>query len=149
MLIAVTSQDYFRTVTPHAGKTRRFILFEADPSGSIREIERLELPEGMTFHDFAGGPHPLDRADVILTGSAGPGFVRKLATRGVAVRLSRQHEPIEAVRDYLATGAIDPSGKECADCGDHGHPHDHGHHHAHDHSHNHGHHPLPVQESST
>lgn len=39
MKIAVTSQN-FRTVTAHAGKTRRFLVFDIPSGDSPREVER-------------------------------------------------------------------------------------------------------------
>ena len=46
MKIGVGSQN-FRTITGHAGKTRRFLIYEAGQAG-IREIERLDLPKEMS-----------------------------------------------------------------------------------------------------
>ncbi len=111
MIIAVASQN-FRTVTPHAGKTRRFILFETAADGQPAEIGRLDLPQGMAFHDFPGGSHPLDRAEVILAASAGAGFIRKMAERGILAAATAQTDPAEAVRHFIAQGpaAVAPCG---------------------------------------
>ncbi|HKJ77206.1 MAG TPA: nitrogen fixation protein, partial [Gammaproteobacteria bacterium] len=43
MEIAITSQN-FRTVTGHAGKTRRFLVYEAGPGQEPVEVDRLDLP---------------------------------------------------------------------------------------------------------
>ncbi|HAF55643.1 MAG TPA: nitrogen fixation protein, partial [Thauera sp.] len=44
MRIAITSQN-FRTVTAHAGKARRFLVFDLSCPCLPREIERLDLPK--------------------------------------------------------------------------------------------------------
>lgn len=98
MRIAVTSQN-FRSVTGHAGKTRRFLVFDV---GTLCDaVTHLDLPIEMSFHEFTGGEHPLDDVDVILTASAGPGFVAKLAQRGVRVVTCGESDPHKAVQDYL------------------------------------------------
>jgi hypothetical protein len=53
MRIGVTSQN-FRTITGHAGKTRRFLIFEQDATGAMREAQRLDLPLEMSLHEFRG-----------------------------------------------------------------------------------------------
>ena len=80
MRIAVTSQN-FRTITGHAGKTRRFLVFEAEPGGEPREVERLDLPKELSFHEYRGNEaHPVDGVAVIITTSAGAGFVHRVIT---------------------------------------------------------------------
>jgi predicted Fe-Mo cluster-binding NifX family protein len=100
MRIAVTSQN-FRTVTPHAGKTRRFLIYEAQSGTDPAEVARLDLPREMSFREFGGGPHPVDGVDVLLTGSAGDGFVRKMTARGIRVVVTEESNPIQAVKDVL------------------------------------------------
>ncbi|ADE11042.1 NifB/NifX family molybdenum-iron cluster-binding protein [Sideroxydans lithotrophicus] len=101
MKIAVSSQN-FKSVTGHAGKSRRFIIFDIGAPCDSPEVVWLDLPKEMTFHEFSGDRHPLDDMDVILTASAGQGFVDKLARRGVQVITCGESEPYKAVRDYLA-----------------------------------------------
>jgi predicted Fe-Mo cluster-binding NifX family protein len=126
MKVAVTSQN-FRTVTPHAGKTRRFLVFEINPDQTPKEIGRLDLDREMTMHEFRGrGAHPLDQVDALITGSAGAGFVQKLGARGVRVVVTSESDPLLAIADFLS-GKVKPP-----------HPHDcdhHGHGHGHDHEH--------------
>jgi len=50
MKLAVTSQN-FRTITGHAGKTRRFIIFAAEDNETAVEIDRLDLAKEMSMHD--------------------------------------------------------------------------------------------------
>jgi hypothetical protein len=65
MKIAVTSQN-FRTITGHAGKTRRFLVYEAEGS-EVREIQRLDLPKEQSFHELPGdAAHPIDGVDVLI-----------------------------------------------------------------------------------
>lgn len=100
MKIAVSSQN-FKTVTGHAGRARRFMIFDITLPCDPEETGRLDLPREMAMHEFGGGPHPLDQMDVIITAGAGEGFIRKLSHRGVKVILTDQADPRQAVRDYL------------------------------------------------
>lgn len=126
MRFAIASQNR-RTVTGHAGMTRRFLLLEADaPGDEPREVGRLDLPREQAFHNFHGdGPHPVDGVDVMIVGSCGAGFEQRLARRGIRVVQTSEPDPAQAVRDFLA-GTVKPP-----------EPHEHGHHH---HHHHHGHH---------
>lgn len=97
MKIAVTSQN-FRTVTGHAGKTRRFLIYEIGADRAPREIERLDLPKGMAFHDFRGdGPHPVDVVNVLVTSGCGQGFSNRMASRGIRVIPTSETDPDKAV----------------------------------------------------
>lgn len=101
MKIAVTSQN-FRTITGHAGKTRRFLVYEDTPEG-LKELPRLDLPKELAFHEFHGsGPHPVDGVDVLVTASCGEGFVRRLAARGIRVIATGESDPLTAVRLVVA-----------------------------------------------
>ena len=102
MRIAVASQNY-RTVTPHAGVTRRFLVYEGEPGDTPREVDRLDLPRDMAIRDFSGRePHPFDAIDTVIVGSAGQGFVRRMAERGVEAVVTSETDPLKAVRDNLA-----------------------------------------------
>ncbi len=126
MKIAVTSQN-FRTITPHAGKTRRFLVYEIDPSGEVIEGERLDLDKMMTMHEFQGNQdaHPLDEMDVIISGSAGAGFVQRLHARGVRVVVTGETDPMQAIAD-LQNDRIKPPAPHS--CNHHNHHHSHTHH---------------------
>ena len=82
MRIAVTRQN-FKTVTGHAGKTRRFIVFETDGTSAPTEVQRLDLPSGMSLHDYHGDDHPLFTLglDALVTQGAGDGFRARMATK--------------------------------------------------------------------
>ena len=106
MKIAVTSQN-FRTITPHAGRTRRFLVYEATEGGEPVEVDRLDLPKELSMHEFhADGPHPLDAVDVIIAGSFGEGFATRIAARGIVAVATDLTYPIEAVKEYLGTTAV-------------------------------------------
>lgn len=123
MRIAVASQN-FRTITGHAGKTRRFLIFEAAPGAVPQEVARLDLPREMSIHEFRGpGPHPLEAMQAVIVGSAGDGFVRRLAAWGVETAVTPETDPAAAAA-ALAEGRLVRAT---------GHHHDHDHDHDHDH----------------
>ena len=114
MKIAVTSQNY-RTVTGHAGKTRRFLVYEATPGGTPTEIDRLDLDKVMTMHEFRNnaGSHPLDQMDALITASAGAGFIQKMFTRSVAVVVTGEEDPVQAVKDLMDNNIKPPAPDSC------------------------------------
>ncbi|MBK1721844.1 NifB/NifX family molybdenum-iron cluster-binding protein [Thiocystis violacea] len=103
MRIAVTSQN-FKTITGHAGKTRRFLIMESDGTGPADEVGRLDLPAQMSLHDYHGDDHPLfgARIDAVITQSAGRGFVERLARHGIAVHTTSATDPLQAAADLAA-----------------------------------------------
>ncbi len=121
MRIAVTSQN-FRTITGHAGKSRRFLILEVVDQAAPVEVERLDLPPDMSLHDYHGDDHPLFgmNLDAVLTQSAGGGFIERLSRQGIAVHATSASDPMSAASD-LAAGRPLPVAA----------PHDHGHDHSH------------------
>ncbi|SNT42934.1 Predicted Fe-Mo cluster-binding protein, NifX family [[Luteovulum] sphaeroides subsp. megalophilum] len=116
MRIAVTSQN-FRTITAHAGKTRRFLVFEVRVGEPAHEIERLDLPKEMAIHEFRGsGPHPLDGVEAVISASAGEGFVRRMAVRGVQAVTTSETDPARAA-EALAAGQLHPAEPHAHDDG--------------------------------
>jgi len=101
MKIGITSQN-FRTITGHAGKTRRFLVYTPDNQGVPLETGRLDLPKEMSMHEFRGVKHPLDDLDVLITGSCGEGFVRRMAAKGVRVIATSETDPVRAASMLLA-----------------------------------------------
>jgi predicted Fe-Mo cluster-binding NifX family protein len=94
--IGITSQN-FRTITGHAGKTRRFLVYGQPENEEIREIMRLDLPKELSMHEFHGeGSHPIDELDVIVTASCGDGFMRRMSGRGIRVILTSETDPLTA-----------------------------------------------------
>ncbi len=119
MKIAVTSQN-FRTITQHAGKSRRFLIFEQDPTtGAVQEIARLDLPKEMSMHEFRGVDHPLFEMDYLITASGGQGFVQRMARAGVEVIITGEADPQIAANAVIEGKPLAPPA-----------PHDHGHHQA-------------------
>jgi predicted Fe-Mo cluster-binding NifX family protein len=108
MKIAVTSQN-FRTITQHAGKTRRFLIFEQDPeTGLVRELSRLNLPKQMSMHEFRGDYHPLFKMDYLITGSSGQGFIRRMNEAGVEVIVTGEEDPLAAVTAVIEGKPLPP-----------------------------------------
>jgi predicted Fe-Mo cluster-binding NifX family protein len=121
-IIAVTSQNH-RTVTGHAGRCRRFKLF--DPATG-EETGGFELPLEGVLHEVDPLPgHPLAQAGTLITGGAGPGLRQRLAQFGINVYLTTTVSPEEAVREYIAGK---PSAVGATSSCDHTHGHDHHHH---------------------
>ncbi len=124
MRIAVSSQNW-TTITRHAGRSRRFLVFEADGAAPPTEEARLDLAPDQTMHETPHEcPHPLDEMVAVITAEAGAGFVRKMTARGVAVVFAEGLTPIEAAHRYAAgiLPAVDPA--QVGDCGGHA-PHHH------------------------
>ena len=89
-----TPSQNFRTITPHAGVARRFLVYDIAPGEPPHEVDRWDLPGDMAVREFRGpGPHPLDAVDVMIAGSAGLGFVRQMATRNVRAVVSPAQAP--------------------------------------------------------
>ena len=123
MKIGVSSQN-FRTITGHAGKGRRFMVFEADKGAEVQESGRLDLPKEMSMHGWDGqGEHPLFELDYLITGGCGAGFIRKLGSHGVTVKVTSETDPLTAAKALLAGNLAQ------ADPVEHTHEHSHAHHH--------------------
>ena len=106
--IAVSSQN-FRTITGHAGKARRFIIYEVKGPGEVEEAGRLELPKSMSIHNTLEiSPHPLDEVDALITAGAGAGFLRKMALRGVSVHRTSMSDPLQAATALAAGEDLPP-----------------------------------------
>jgi len=102
MKIGISSQN-FRTITGHAGKGRRFIIFTAENEDSVHETEKLDLPVEMSMHEWGyAGKHPLFELDYLITGSCGEGFIRKMAHHGIQVKVTSETDPLAAVKAFLA-----------------------------------------------
>lgn len=102
MRIAVASSD-FHSVSGHAGRAKRWLLFQIQPDGGFAAPERVELPGDQVFHyvEENGAPHPLDGIDAIITLSAGDGFIKHMEKRGAVVALTAEKDAETAVRGYL------------------------------------------------
>lgn len=105
MEIAVTSQNS-RSVTSHAGKSRRFLVLDISCPCTPCEIERIDLPKEMSFHGFRGDRHPIDGISALITGGAGAGFRRRMTQRSIGhadLSAARCHKGLECEQgDYGA-----------------------------------------------
>lgn len=127
MRIAVTSQN-FRTITGHAGKARRFIVFEIGSDGQVAEKERLDLPPHLAIHACEEhDPHPLDGSAVLITAGSGEGFVRRMARRGTRVVATSESDPEVAVHAFLAGCLKQAERHDATGCSHHHHHHAHAH----------------------
>ncbi len=107
MKIGVGSQN-FHSITGHAGKSRRFIIYVADGTGSVEERERLDLPKEMSLHEFRGIEHPLFELDALITGGCGQGFITRMSAAGVDVIATSETDPLKAVISYLQGRPLPP-----------------------------------------
>lgn len=109
MRVAVSSQN-FRSITGHAGKSRRFIVYELGADGAAAEVERLDLPKNMSLHEYHGDDHPLYRLGLaaVVTASAGAGFIQRMARHGIRVVATSETDIARALQK-VATGAPLPA----------------------------------------
>jgi predicted Fe-Mo cluster-binding NifX family protein len=112
MRIAITSQN-FKTITGHAGQTRRFIVYEANDAKEIHEVERIDLPKELTMHEYRGGEHPLFSLNLqaIVTQSAGQGFIQRVEQHGIKVLVTSESDPAVAIA-LVITGQPLPAADE-------------------------------------
>lgn len=117
MRIAITSQN-LKSVTAHAGKCRRFWIYETD-SGTLPERRFVEIPIEETFHFSHGGlASALDGIDVLITASMGGGLRAHLQRRGIVPFVTREENPDVAVVAYL-NGNLAASSAADHECDDH------------------------------
>ena len=99
--IAVSSQNR-KTVTEHAGKCRKFWIYETR-SGRVTGKTLLELPIEQSLHETpAGAPHPLDGVDVLITAGIGDGLRQRLGSRGIDALVTSEQNPDAAVAALIA-----------------------------------------------
>ncbi len=102
MKIAVTSQNR-REITSHAGKCRKFWIYQIDDQKQIQDKQLLELPLAQSFHNSpANQPHPLDGIDVLISQSMGDGLLNRLQRMNVEAVLTKETQPDQAVEKFLA-----------------------------------------------
>jgi predicted Fe-Mo cluster-binding NifX family protein len=108
MKIGLTSQN-FRTITGHAGKTRRFLIYTQNEQQNWVESDRLDLPKEMSMHEFRGAQHPVQVVDVLITAGCGEGFVRRMKAMGVEVVTTSEADPLTAVNLYTSGAVLPPA----------------------------------------
>jgi predicted Fe-Mo cluster-binding NifX family protein len=99
MRIAVSSQNNIN-ITPHAGRCRRFWIYEVDDSG-ILDGSIVEIPVVDTLHAAIAMPQALQDISVLISGSMGRGLVDRLAVLGIRGVITREIDPERAVLAYL------------------------------------------------
>ena len=112
MKIAIATNDYTH-VSGHAGQARHWLLYDSDAQSL--EPQRIQLDKPQIFHHWEEqGPHPLDDVAVIVAGSAGDGFRRRMSKRGVEVLLTSERDAEQALSavlkgEILPEPGFDPS----------------------------------------
>ena len=111
MKIAVASSN-FNHVTGHAGQARRWLIFDtgSDNNSNSANLEptKLELTKELTFHHHKHSiPQPFNGVSVVIAKSAGDGFANRLKKFGLIVILTQEHNPIQAIQDYI-NGTVKP-----------------------------------------
>lgn len=107
MKIAVATRRFAR-IARHAGQTREWLVFDC-PASAVPEPVRVTLTRAQLPHHFRDdGPHPLDGADIIVTGSAGEGFIRRMARRGTRVLITSERDPRVAAEKLVAGRSLAP-----------------------------------------
>jgi len=119
MKIAVTSQNR-KTITGHAGKCRKFWVYEIEDS-EVKGKSLLELPIEQSFHESHGQPHPLDTMHALITGGMGQGLVRRLSAKGIEGLVTSETDPDQAVAAYLGGRLETRPSEEHHDHADHHH----------------------------
>jgi predicted Fe-Mo cluster-binding NifX family protein len=110
--IAVSSQDR-RTITGHAGRCRKFWVYEI--RGNRVENKTLrELAPAQTLHSSPPGDgHPLDDVHVMITAGMSPFLYQRLQQGGIRPFVTEETDPDEAVRMLLEKVASRESGIGC------------------------------------
>lgn len=126
--IAVASQNR-RTVTGHAGRCRRFRVYDAASRALIGDIELS--PEQVLHGHTLDAAHPLAQVQVLIAAGIGDGLARRLQRAGIASYSSDADDPARAVADYLdgRPPAVFPHAGGICDHTGAGDGHGHGHHH--------------------
>lgn len=99
--IAVSCQNR-KTVTEHAGKCRKFWIYETR-AGSVVGKSLLELPLEQSLHSSSGEAHPLDDIDVLITAGIGDGLRQRLASLGIETIVTSETNPDSVVETVLAS----------------------------------------------
>lgn len=87
---------------------RRFKIFEASDRHVLQTGE-LDLPKEMSIHEHpCSAPHPIDGLEVLITGSCGEGFLKKLTERGIKVIVTSETDPLTAVAAVVSGASLPP-----------------------------------------
>lgn len=107
--IAVATNDWL-VVSGHAGQARCWLLYDLAEhrlNEALPQPTRVELAKEQLFHHFRDdAPHPLDGVGIIVAGSAGDGFVRRMHKRGAEVLVTGETDPATALARIIAGEAL-------------------------------------------
>ncbi len=107
MKIAVATKDNWTQVSGHAGQTRQWLVFDCQPDGPMPEPQRVELTNEQLPHHFNDtGPHPLHDVEIMVTASAGTGYMRHMESWGAQVRLTGETDPQTALKKIVMGEAL-------------------------------------------
>ena len=102
MKIAVTSQNV-RNVTAHAGRCRKFWIYEFPEFGTEIDKKLVEVDINNTLHAMrASLPEALSEIDTLITAGIGESLKGKLLHAGVSTHISNQSLPDVAALEYMA-----------------------------------------------
>ena len=102
MKVAISSQNR-HSVTGHAGKCRKFWIYELDSADRVTGKTLLELPMEQALHNSPGhAPHPLDEVQGLVSGGMGEGMKRRLGAKGIIAFVTEQTDLDAALADFLA-----------------------------------------------
>jgi predicted Fe-Mo cluster-binding NifX family protein len=105
MKIAVTSQNR-KTVTSHAGKCRKFWVYEV-VGREVKNRNLLELSIEQSFHQSNhNAPHPLDDVNVLICGGLGAGLQNRLKQKGILAVATPETDPDQAVAAWLGGSLV-------------------------------------------
>ena len=109
MKIAIATRRFAR-IARHAGQTRDWLLFDGT-GPTVADPTRVTLSKAQLPHHFRDdGPHPLDGTDIIVAGSAGDGFIRRMAKRGTQVVITAERDPRSAAEKLVTGQPLAPPG---------------------------------------
>jgi predicted Fe-Mo cluster-binding NifX family protein len=107
MKIAIATNDNWTKVAGHAGKTLNWLVFDCEPGQPILEPQCIQLSKEQLPHYFKDdGPHPLQGVEIIVSASAGDGFVRHMEKWGAQVLLTGEVDPFTALKKILNGEAL-------------------------------------------
>ena len=106
MKIAITSQT-IKSVTAHAGRCRKFWVYELSKMGPEIQKQFVELDIDETLHTMNEAlPKKLEGVSVLITANLGDNLKAKLFKAGVSTHLTAETLHDVALLNYLANTSI-------------------------------------------
>jgi predicted Fe-Mo cluster-binding NifX family protein len=104
--IAIATDAEGVRVTGHAGQARHWLVFDCQPGEAAPAPRAIELTREQLPHHFRDdGPHPLHGVEILITHSAGEGFVRHMGKWGAQILLTGEDDPRRALAAILRGAA--------------------------------------------